>query len=177
MKKFKIVSNIMAIIAISLFMLSILISVITNTGLDGTFMTLIEINIILIACAALGVFLMFTKNDVARKLGNGMTVVGFLTGLICAVSVLVDMDSKNADTPIGAVIMIVSVVLLLLHYAFLLVDYLLNRNAAKMDPSEDKRVARIKEWKALMEEGIITEEEYEEKRVQLLGIKPKENKE
>ena len=177
MKKFKTVSNIMLIIAISLFLLSFVISVITELAGDLAFITLVEVNIIVIACAGVGAFLIFTKNDIAKKLGNGMIVVGFVAGLICALSVLIAMDEGD-DLPIGALIMIISVVLLLLHYAFLLVAHLLNKGSANvLNPNEDARIMRVKEWKALLDEGIINEEEYEEKRVQILGLKPKDTKE
>ena len=175
MKKFKLVSNIMTIVAISLFMLSIVLSAISTSLMDAALLALIEVNLVLIACAGIGVFLMFAKNETARKLGNGMTVVGFLTGLVCARGIVATTGEED-DISIGAIVLIVSFVVLVLHYAFLLVDYLLNRNSANLDPNDDIRIVRVREWKALLEEGIISEEEYEEKRIQLLGIKSKDNK-
>ena len=38
-------------------------------------------------------------------------------------------------------------------------------------PNEDIRIIRIREWKQIMDEGIITKEEFESKRCQILGIK------
>ena len=175
MKKFRLVSNIMTIVAISLFMLSIVLSAISTSLMDAALLALIEVNLILIACAGIGVFLMFAKNETARKLGNGMTVVGFLTGLVCALGIVAAIGEED-DISIGAIVLIVSFVVFVLHYAFLLVDYLLNRNSANLDPNDDIRIVRVREWKALLEEGIISEEEYEEKRIQLLGIKSKDNK-
>lgn len=175
MKKFRLVSNIMTIVAISLFMLSIVLSAISASLMDAALLALIEVNLVLIACAGIGVFLMFAKNETARKLGNGMTVVGFLTGLVCAIGIVAATGEED-DISIGAIVLIVSFVVFVLHYAFLLVDYLLNRNSANLDPNDDIRIVRVREWKALLEEGIISEEEYEEKRIQLLGIKSKDNK-
>ncbi|MCH5154447.1 MAG: SHOCT domain-containing protein [Clostridiales bacterium] len=175
MKKFRLVSNIMTIVAISLFMLSIVLSAISASLMDAALLALIEVNLVLIACAGIGVFLMFAKNETARKLGNGMTVVGFLTGLVCALGIVAATGEED-DISIGAIVLIVSFVVFVLHYAFLLVDYLLNRNSANLDPNDDIRIVRVREWKALLEEGIISEEEYEEKRIQLLGIKSKDNK-
>lgn len=169
MRKFKITSNIMLIVAISLFMLSVIIPSLSESSLDSQYLVLVQLNSLLFAGAGIGVFLKFTRNDVARKIGDGLTVVGFVVGASCALPMLlVDTD----DPSIGAIIMLVSVVLLLLHYAFLLVNYLLNKgNAGIANPNEDVRVIRIREWKQLKEEGIITEEEFEEKRLAILGIK------
>lgn len=187
MKKFKTVSNVMVMIAAALFALGIVISVLAASPEEAIFLALVQLNATLFACAGIGAFLMFAKNDAARKVGNGLTVVAFVTGLVCALITLLTISEANDEVgsstaipqyesgvSIGAIFVIVAVVFLLLRYAFLLVDYLVNRNSAGAEnPNEDIRIVRIREWKQLMEEGIITEEEYEEKRVQLLGLKPK----
>ena len=189
MKKFKLVSDIMVFIAISLFALSIIISSISTSTYDQIFLALVEVNLIVLACAIVGVFLIFSKNEVAKKLGHGLTVLGFVAGLVCALAVLRAISDASTTVPdpdfirasstttestfsICAVFMIVAVVFLALHYAFLLVDCLFTRKCADTDPKNDVRIVRIKEWKALLEEGIISEEEYEKKRAQLLDIKP-----
>lgn len=187
MKKFKIVSNVMVILAATLFGLGVVVSVLAASPEEAIFLALVQLNATIFACAGIGVFLMFAKNDAARKTGNGLTVVAFLTGLVCALITLLTVAEANDDvsadavaTPyetgvsIGAIFVIVAVVFLLLRYAFLLVDYLVNRNSAETgSPNDDVRIVRVREWKQLMEEGIITEEEFEEKRVELLGLKPK----
>ena len=190
MKKFKTVSNVMVVIAAVLFGLGIVVSVLAASAEEAIFLALVQLNATLFACAGVGVFLMFAKNDTARKVGNGLTAVAFITGLVCALITLLTISEANenvssstatpqfeTDVSIGAIFVIVAVVFLLLRYAFLLVDYLVNRNSAEAgSPNEDLRIVRVREWKQLMEEGIITEEEFEEKRVELLGLKPKTEK-
>lgn len=186
MKKFKIVSNVMIVVAVSLFVLGIILSVVSTEAQETIFLALIEANALLIAGAGIGAFLLLAKNDTAKKVGAGLLVVGFATGLICALGTLNAISQANLalgedaeetiGTSIGAIIMIVSTALLLLHYAFLLVAHILNKGRAIENPCDDIRIVQIKEWKQLMEEEIITKEEFEEKRVQLLGIKPKNDK-
>ena len=177
MKKFKLVSTVALIVAITIYALGILLTALDTTAEGYAVLTLIEANAVLFAGAVVGAFLMFSKSDAARKLGNGLTVVGLFTGACCGFGIITALTEaagkEEPELPIGAILMIVAAVVLVLHYAFILVDYLLNRNASEMVPSEDKRIALIKEWKQLKEEGFITEEEFEDKRVQILGIKPK----
>ena len=169
MRKFKIVSTVMLIVAVALYALSIFIPAVSEATLDATWLGLIEVNAIIMAAAVVGAFLKGTSSDSARKVGNGLLVVGFLVGLTCAVSLL----AVEADEPsLGAIFMLVATVVLVLHYAFLLVAKLLGKNASD-DPNEDVRIVRIKEWKQLKEEGLITEEEFEEKRIAILGLKKK----
>ena len=181
MKKFKIVSNVMLVVAMAVFVLGIVLSALDTTVKEELFLESVWSNAIILACSGIGVFLMFSKNDTAKKSGNGLTVAAFVTGTICALATITAISKINAEAPegehvgmsIGAICMIVAAVLLVLHYAFLLVNYMLNRNLVKNDPDEDVRIIQIKKWKQLKEEGIITEEDFEEKRVQILGIKPK----
>ena len=179
MKKFKIVSNVMLIVAISVFFLSIMIPAINQKStMEAAFLVLIQANAIILALAGIGVFLIFSHGETARKVGNGMTVVSFIWGTVCALAMLIGTPEGSKDKSIGAICMLVAALLLLLHYAFLLVSHILKRNSAEMEnPNENIRIIRIKEWKQLLEEGIITKEEFEEKRVQILGITPKADKE
>ncbi len=189
MKKFKITSDVMLIIAIALFVIGIVISATSTTAEETIFLTIVQENSVILALAGIGIFLMFAKSDTARKAGNGLTVVAFVAGVICSLAALTvisnptpstfagSSNSEEGATPVGALCTIIAAAFLLLHYAFLLVNYILNRNSIVAEnPQEDVRIIRVKEWRQLMEEGIITKEEFEEKRVQILGIKPKTDK-
>lgn len=177
MKKFKIVSNVMLIVAVSLFFLGIILPALSpKSALEGAFLLMVQANALLLALAGIGAFLMFSKNEAARKAGNGMAVVGFIVGTVCALTILVNVPEGTKDQSIGAICMLIAAVLLLLHYAFLLVSHILKRNGEMENPNENIKIIRIKEWKQLMEEGIITQEEFEEKRVQILGIKSNADK-
>ena len=183
MKKFKIVSIVMLVVAVALLALGIIISTVSSKPQEEIYIALVQLNSVLIACAGIGVLMMTAKSDTAKKVGNGLTIVGFVTALVCALATMHAISKTNnalgenseelLGTSIGAVITIVAAALLLLHYAFLLVAYILNKSNASDNPNDDVRIVRIKEWKQLKEEGIITEAEYEEKRVQILGLKKK----
>lgn len=183
MKIFKIVSSITLIASVVLYALGILLTGVITEVESEAFFILIEANILILAFAIVGVFLMFAKNDAARKLGNGLTVVGMFVGAVLSLGYIIALDEAaeeiaesavetEINTPIGAILIIIAAIVLLLHYALILVDYLLNKTDGT-NPSNDKKIARIREWKQLKDEGFITEEEYEEKRVMILGIEPK----
>ncbi len=168
MRKFKLVSNIMLIIASILFVASPVVTAIVSSKDAGSaaFIVVLMASQLILASAGVGVFLMFAKNDTAKKIGNGISIAAYVTGLVCALGVVFQKAS------LGAVLMIAAVVFFLLRYVFLLVDYLINKNDPNAtSPNEDIRIIRVKEWKKLMEEGIITKDEFEQKRIQLLGIK------
>lgn len=183
MKKFKFVSDVMLVVAAVALGLSLLIAGVSEEKGDAAFLTLMQLNAGLIGVCFVGVFLAFAKNSNVRILGNGMGVVSFGVSLNCAITTMAALSSSNAtvtdpalqETSIGAIIVIVAAAFLLARYAFLLVDYLVNKDSAEESPNENVKVKRVKEWKQLLDEGIITEAEFEEKRTQILGIKGKSN--
>lgn len=186
MKKFKIASAVALIVAIIAYALGILLTAVIIEKESTAFFVLVQANLFVFTFAIIGSFLIFAKNDAVRKLGNGLTVGGMFIGAAISLWYLLTLEDalkdatdevlKDSNTPIGAIIIIVAAVILLVHYALIFIDYLLNKNAEGADPNNDKRIAHIKEWKQLKDEGFITEEEYEEKRVIILGIKPKTDK-
>ena len=182
MKAFKITSKILLIVAAVLFVASLILpATSTENELDSAYMVLVQLNSIIIASAGVGIFLMFAKNDTAKKIGNGLTVAAFVAGMFCAVSIMTAMGEMAKEeladpvkVPVGAVLMIVAAVLLVAHYAFAIASYIVSKNGANVNPAEDARIKCVKEWKQLETEGIITKEEFEEKRVQILGLKPQD---
>ena len=182
-KALKITSIIILIIAALLFAASVVLpAATTDNKLDAAFLILVQLNSIVLAGAGIGIALMFAKNDTAKKIGNGLTIASFVTGLLCAVSIMAeygemaDDATNDVEVSIGAILMIVAVVFLVIHYAFLVAYYVINKSSAGIaTPSDDVRIVRVREWKKLLEEGIINQEEFEEKRVQILGIKPKDD--
>ena len=180
MKAFKLTSSIMLIIAGLMLVVGIIIpATATDNTVEAAFITLVQLNAIIIACAGAGIFLMFSKNEVAKKVGNGLTVASFVAALFCAVNAMVlsgemaDAGVDDAEISIGAVIVIIAAVFLLLHYAFLIANAIVSKNSANINPSDDIRIERIREWKKLLDEGIISQEEYEEKRSQILQLNAK----
>lgn len=185
MKVFKILKVVFLVLALTLFLASFVLCGIragttidedaeasTNESIaaDTSFMAALTTYVGLFAMAAVGVLLMSANGDTAKRVGHGLTISSFAVGLAVALTFI------NAHS-VAAVFMLIAAVLLVLQYICMFVIYVIKKNSpdAAEDPNEDVRVVRIREWKHIMEEGIISPEEYEEKRVQILGIKkPKE---
>ncbi|MDE6676899.1 MAG: SHOCT domain-containing protein [Clostridia bacterium] len=176
MKALKVLSKVFQSLAAVLFVVSIVVgcALSEDNQTDQTYITLILTQIGLVACALVGILLTWAKGDTAKKVGHGLALAAYAMGLAFSVWMLTYEDD---DTSIGAVLMIVAVAMLAAYYLCKLIGVIMNKGLPYVeDPSQDSRIIRIKEWKHLMEEGIISEEEYEEKRVKILGIKSKPEK-
>ena len=120
-------------------------------------------------CSSDLVFMTACKNDAVKKIGHGFAIASYTIGLAYAL--------PNLEDSVGALFTLFAFVALVAYYLCLLVIVIMNRGIPdSIDPREDVRIIRVKEWKQILDEGIITEEEYEEKRSQILGIKSKEAK-
>lgn len=169
MKKIRVVSTVLLVVAVAIFYLGIILSAISSEVADIAFFAVLQASLVLFLCAGVGAFLIFAKNDTARKIGNGLSVFAFTVGAALSFYTLSFSDATGVS--FGAICLLVAAVLLLLHYAFLFINYLLTRNNPELEnPNDDLRVVRIREWKQLMEEEIITKEEYEQKRISILGL-------
>ncbi len=166
MKTFKILSKICRATAAALFAGSVLICAIVNDEKELAFMAVV---IGLLTSATVGVFMTACKNDAVKKIGHGFAIAAYTIGLAYAL--------PNLEDSVGALFTLFAFVALVAYYLCLLVIVIMNRGIPdSIDPREDVRIIRVKEWKQILDEGIITEEEYEEKRSQILGIKSKEAK-
>lgn len=121
-----------------------------------------------IGCALIGLFLLYTKNDVARKLGYAFITTAFT---VCMISLLAQTFKGTA-----IVLMLVAIVLYALYYIVWFVGSLAikGRGGNVEDPDDDPRIQKLKKWKALEQDGMITSAEFEEKRVEILGLTKKE---
>lgn len=165
MKIFKILSKIFLICAVTLFLASFVIcSVDLESQGNVTYMASIGSYTGLLALGTVGAFLLSASNGTAQKVGHGLILSSFAMGLTVALLLL--------ETSSGAILMLVAVIALAVHYLFELILSILKKSGTEVEsPEEDVRISRVKEWKAVLDEGIITPEEYEEKRCQILGIK------
>ncbi len=179
MKIFKILKTIFLSLAIVLFLSTIIICAIQSKDLidsvahvnDLLFTALITAFGIYLF-AILGAFLLTAKSDIAHKIGHSFLIFSFLFGLTLFVSAL-----GSDNMPLALIIMLIAIIMLVLYYICNLVIVIVNKNIPDAEnPSDDVRIANIRAWKKVMEEGIISEEEYEEKRCKILGIKPKGDK-
>ncbi len=182
-KVFKIVNKILLALSVTLFCVSIILPGITLETADVAFLTYVLANTSVVIAAVVGAVLICSNNDIAKRIGNGLTVSAFVIGLAVAIIQLgestyaIDDEVTATGSPTAAVIMLIATIVLALSYIFNLIIFILNKDSNEnLNSSEDIRIIRTKEWKQLMEEGIITQEEFEEKRVQILGLKPKTDK-
>lgn len=98
MKTFKITSTVMLIIASALFVFSVTISAVAATAEENIFLALVQANALLLACSGAGIFLKFSKNETASKIGNGLTVVAFIVGAICAFAALTILANSTTSS-------------------------------------------------------------------------------
>ncbi len=172
MKPFKIVKLILQICSITLFLGSFLVGGIDTESADNAaFINLLLASLSgIFVFAAVGTFLLNAPADAAKRIGHGLTISSYVLGLGVAFSYL-----ENAS---AAIMMLVAAILLLLYYLCALIVKIMQKSFSEAEsPNDDIRIVRVKEWKRIMEDGIISREEYEAKRCQILGIKPKAEKE
>lgn len=168
-KAFKIVSTVMLIIAMVAFGVSIVLPGMIGDKSELAFFSLIMVNAGIVVFVMVGAFLTMSKNNTANKVGHGLLIAGFIIGFADAL--------MSIEEGCSCIVMVVAVGFLALHYIFELVVSILNKGSKTItNPDEDARIIQIKAWKQLMEEGIISAEEYEEKRIAILDIKPKTDK-
>lgn len=174
MKVFKILSRIFQICAAVLFLASLVVCGIMPEELP--YMTTMVAFVGVFALGVVGIFLLSAQSDVAKRIGHGFVISSFGIGLTAAIGNMTIVVDGEETTSIAAILMLVAAILLAFYYLCELVVSIIRRSGSYVEsPDEDVRITRVKEWKSLMEEGIISEEEYEEKRCQILGIKVKKN--
>ncbi len=171
MKPFKILRQIFQILSIALFLTSFVMCAIELES-NAEFFTMVLSFVGLSTLATVGTFLLSATNDTAKRVGHGFVISSFVLGLTVAIMFI---EASSA-----AILMLVSVILLALYYLCVLIVSIMQRSSKNIEsPEDDIRIVHVKEWKKIMDEGIITKEEYEVKRCQILGIKhePEEKKE
>lgn len=186
-----IISKVVLALAVIAFALSMIIPGITKDALDASYMVLVFANVSMIICATVGAILTSANSDTARRVGHGMIIAAFVAGLSIALMFVdkaadgttlspfaagADAEEKTVSST-SAILMIVASALLAVYYVLQFVVLILNKASKEAgSPYEDSKIIRVKEWKQLLDEGIITKEEYEEKRVAILSIKQKADK-
>lgn len=174
MKATKVIGKVFQILAAVLYAASFVIAcVLSNDNQnDAAYVVLITACAWIVAAATVGIFLISAKNDTAKKIGHGLTLSAYAVGLAYALLTL----TAQGDASLGALLMIAAAALLAAFYICKLLGVIMNKGlSSELNPNDDIRIIRIKEWKHIMEEGIISEEEFEEKRIAILGIKANKN--
>lgn len=103
-------------------------------------------------------------------LGNALYLAAPLSCLIAFLSVVVNLPSTTSfKAGVGLIMLIVAIVLYIISIVLHAIDSLLN-NSEKMN-DVDQRIALVRTYKEFKDEGVITEEEYQAKKNEILQLK------
>lgn len=163
MKVFNVIKKIILILSFVLLGVCFVLAGITLNSTDAAISTGL---LMFVVPAFVGFFLFGSENKIANKIGMGLTTAAMLIELFFA---LTSLGNSTA-----AIFGLFSVVLYAIYFIVVFVGYLAMGDKADNDPEKDPRITKILGWKKLKEEGIISEEEFEEKRVAILGLKKKD---
>ena len=166
MKILDIIKKIVLILSFVVCAVAFVFGAITLDQNDAVFSTGL---ISFIVLGMVGILLFFSKNEIAKKIGIGISTGVMLIQLYFAIG-LIDSGS------VAAILGLVSVVLYAIYFLIALIGTLALGNGSCEDPETDPRIKKILGWKKLQNEGIISAEEFEEKRQEILGFKSKNNK-
>lgn len=170
MKKYNFIANVLMVVAFALLIIGLFLTlVIMNVG-DQAFILLIQANAVMLSLGVVGAFMIYSKSDVATKIGHGFIVVCYVLALALALSVVFDAP----EISIGAIVTLAAAVVCIVSYVFRIIDSIVAKNV-KPDKAPTDLTA-LREWKALLDEHIITQQQFDAKRNELLGIKEEEVK-
>ncbi len=184
MKPFKILKLIFQAASTAAFLASLVFCALDVSVVNTAFLSFMTSYGLFFALAAIGTFLVSATSDVANRIGHGMLISSYAVGLTASLMYIGGVESGTQtaakaaeEVPTAAVIMLVAAVLLALYYLCNLILKIMQKNSEGFEaPEDDIRIVHVREWKKIMEEGIISPEEYEVKRCQILGIKSQEKK-
>ena len=164
MKVFNVINKIILILSCVLLGVCFVLAGITLDSSDATVSAGL---LTFVVPAFVGFFLFDSENTIARRIGMGLTTAVMLIQLFFALSCF--------ENSTAAIIGLCSVVLYVIYFIVVFVGHLAMGEKIDNDPEKDPRIVKILGWKKLKEEGIISEEEFEEKRVAILGLKKKDD--
>ena len=173
MKVLKVIEKVCFIVAVSVAVFAVALGGL----LDGEVAGLPEVMNALFGALGLGVvlafiligaFLYFVKEHIARKVGTGLLLAAFVLIFACALDAL--MNESEALSPIfGLVAGVLMMVAFLLRFIRWIVRTTKSESGEEgEDPMADPKVRLILKWKSLLDQGVITKEEYELKRKEIV---------
>ena len=189
MKKLNLVERILVVVSTVLILCAFAFSYLfdESAGVPGllTFGTAYSIvgvfSIVVATCLGLGLYL-------SQKEGTGKTIgiclllaANIIVFAACTDLFVVEEETGASEEEalismsqvlglIGAIVFFVALILWGLR-AFAN----LARPVESNDPEDDPQIKLVLKWRTLLEEGVITEEEYQAKRVSILGLDSKKD--
>lgn len=187
MKILKIISKICVILAFVLFAIApIMDSTSTDTTSSTTVVnpivsTVITASIINSAYyylfAGVGFVLILANiNKLTKALGQGLLAADAMIGLVVFITINKDVAETNTSSytmGFGTILILVAAIVYLTYAILDLVADAVN-NIAEQKTSMSPALAEIKQWKELLDENIINEEEFNIKKQEILNL-PKKN--
>lgn len=116
-----------------------------------------------------GAFLRENKGPVASKVGEGFVLAAILSMFGAAAPVLFFNEYAGLTVILAFVAAILYAVDGIVRFIIFIVK-IVKPQAGQENPDDDARIQNVLKWKKLADDGIITKEEFEEKRVKLLGL-------
>lgn len=162
MKAYTIIKNAVLILAVAMLCLAGILGI-TSNKTAGSGIAVIAIAVI--PTAILGLFLAYTKNDISKKVGYAFLTTAFVLAFV--------QTLPYEASEISVVFMLIGAGLYAVYYIIIGVALLATRGRPAVDPGADPKITLLKKWKELLDEGMITKEEFEEKRIAILGLKKK----
>ncbi len=103
-------------------------------------------------------------------IGNALYLAAPLACLIAFLSVVVNLPSTTSfKAGVGLIMLVVAIVLYIISAVLHAIDSLLD-NDSKMN-DVDNRIALVRTYKEFKDEGVITEEEFQAKKNEILQLK------
>ena len=165
MKIVKLIENIFLILGSVLFVVAGILSYSLDEtlGIKGFATGLALMGGFTVLCLFVGIFLYFVENKVLSRLGLALVLGCACINLGLAIVSLGESAKTSSDTSISYSIALVGSIIVILAF-FLDMTYILLEKALKVQKLLEK-------WKKLLDEKMITEEEFEAKRKVILHIK------
>lgn len=189
MKKLSLVEHILVIVSTVLILCAFAFSYLLDESAGvpglltyGTVFSVLGVFLIVLAlCVGFGLYLSKDKGTV-KTVGVGMLLAANVVVFAASSRFLIAEDMSGVGTAedpeaisismilgfIGAIVYFIALILWGLR-AFAGVS----TKGESHDPDNDEKIQSLIKWHGLLEDGIITEEEYQTKRAAILGIETK----
>lgn len=158
----------------------------TSTYAGLSYLTLVTVfsYVFLLITFVVGFVLVMFYSKKYLAIGSGLNLISPITCLVVFLNVFIltasSTSSSTTDSSstsvslkigVGAILMLVSIVLYIVSYVCYIISNLLVKEID--DNDIDRRIELVKSYKACKEEGIISEEEFQAKKNEILQLSTK----
>ena len=174
MKVLKIIEKILFSIAVTIACVAITFSLAIDEssgypGIVTASSTLLGFSAVtLLILLLVGALLRFSKNCTASRIGDAFTIATFAIFLGLAIQTI---SYGAVSLSLAASASFVFVASLILRFVAFVVASTKKTDDENTNPDKDPKIQLVLKWKSLLEEKVISQEEYEAKRKEILGLK------